>query len=283
MKLLVLADLHLDHWLMEKRDPLCELDQATRSNVAHCIVAGDLCNKGHKRWTSCLEWVASKLPNAQVWVFPGNHDYYDGRIDREDKLEAAAESVGAHFAQKRSIEIDGHRFLCCTLWTNFNLFGEPQQWAAMHDAGRVMNDYRYIRVERKGYGRLEPRESAAIHADHRGWLDAELAKPFDGETIVVTHHAPHPKVLSRAGNSIDAAYASDLSRLIERHQPAWWIHGHTHRPTDFVLGRTRVANASTGYPEECPEGTGGRSFVLLDTDHLVEHDLRLDGGDTPAI
>lgn len=250
MKVLVLADLHLDTWSGTGRDPLAHLDPATAASVDHCIIAGDLTNKGAARWTSAIEWLTASLPKARIHVIPGNHDYYDGQIDREDKLAEAAAAAGADLAQKRVIEIDGVRFLCCTLWTDFRLNGEALRFGAMHDAGNLMNDYKRIRIEREGYRRIGPGHVARIHDEHRAWLEAELALGDPGQTVVVTHHAPHPDCLGSTMAPVAAAYASDLSALIARHQPAAWIHGHTHRPVNFTLGETRILNVSIGYAFE---------------------------------
>jgi hypothetical protein len=36
--------------------------------------------------------------------------------------------------------------------------------------------------------------------------------------------------------------------------PAVWVHGHTHRSRDDVVGRTRIISNPRGYPDQ--EGTG---------------------------
>lgn len=48
-------------------------------------------------------------------------------------------------------------------------------------------------------------------------------------------------------DDIHAAFASDLSWLIECHQPALWIHGHTHTASDYRVGSMRVVNTQRGY------------------------------------
>ena len=114
-------------------------------------------------------------------------------------------------------------------------------------AAKGMNDYKHVRVVAREYARLRPVDTIALHRDHLHWLEAALAKQFDGETFVVSHHAPHPTCLP-AGHSLSAAYASDLSTLILRHQPLVWAHGHVHQHRDVQLGRTRIVNVSLGYP-----------------------------------
>ncbi|MDU0953809.1 MAG: hypothetical protein E6614_17045 [Bradyrhizobium sp.] len=60
-------------------------------------------------------------------------------------------------------------------------------------------------------------------------LTGLLETPFDGPTIVVTHHAPGwGSVAERYRNDrVTAAYASDLSALILATQPTLWVHGIT--------------------------------------------------------
>ncbi len=158
--------LHLDHWHAARRDPFTHLSTEWREGIHHCIVAGDLINDGTRRWPRALEWLSRQLPCARIAIFFGNHDFYEGRIDREDKLRAA-ERVGATYGQKAVLEIGRTRLLCCTLWTDFNLFGAAAQPSAMYDARRLMNDYRSIRVERDDFRHLPPADTRSrISACH---------------------------------------------------------------------------------------------------------------------
>ena len=75
MNLLTLADLHLDFHLEDGVDPFEKVPEEQRHAVTHCVLAGDLSNKGHKRWARCLPWVAEQFPNAQIFALPGNHNY----------------------------------------------------------------------------------------------------------------------------------------------------------------------------------------------------------------
>ena len=96
-----------------------------------------------------------------------------------------------------------------------------------------------------------PEQALALHRESRAWLEAELARPWDGKTVVVTHHAPHPMSIAPKyrGDPITPAFVSDLSAVIERHQPNLWIHGHTHASFDYVVPgtKTRVVCNPRGY------------------------------------
>ena len=90
LKVLVLADLHLDFHLNQGIDPFEQVPSKQLQGVTHLFLVGDLSNKGHKQWKRCLPWVIERMPNAKVYVCPGNHDYYGSKIDREDKLRDVA-------------------------------------------------------------------------------------------------------------------------------------------------------------------------------------------------
>ena len=97
------------------------------------------------------------------------------------------------------------------------------------------------------------------------FLDAEMSLPFDGPTVVVTHHAPHPRSLMTTPgdrDDLDACYASDLTWMMGKHSPALWIHGHTHVPSDYMIGSTRVVCNPRGYPGEIQHARWRRDLVV---------------------
>lgn len=111
-------------------------------------------------------------------------------------------------------------------------------------AKRSINDYWMIYG--KGGKRLEPRDTLKLHLTAVRWLDAELSKPFDGKTVVVTHFAPHRGCVppQYEGSEMSPYFVTDLSRLMKKHQISVWCHGHTHTNTDFLAeGGCRVISA----------------------------------------
>ena len=132
-RIFITADLHLDLWLAAGRDPLAALDAATWADLDALIIAGDLANKPKTRWPKLLARISRHIDPARIHIFPGNHDYYDHVLDGDDRLERICAAAGCHFEQKREIVIGRTRLLCCTLWTDFALTGDPD--AAMARAG----------------------------------------------------------------------------------------------------------------------------------------------------
>ncbi len=259
LQVLVIADLHADHWRARGEDPILDVDL---DNIDALILAGDISNKGHVQWRFAIEELSNRIEPNKIFLMPGNHDYYGGKIDREDKLYETARKAGANFVQKSVLVFGNTRFLCCTLWTDMHLGGGPID-QNLENADRRMNDHKAIRIASDGYRKFSSLHAARLHHDHRLWLGEQLATPFVGKTIVVTHHAPLPDCIHNDDwSDVPCCYASDLSELIQRYQPDVWLHGHTHVPTNLTLGSTRISNVSIGYPGKRDSGRERADLAL---------------------
>jgi Icc-related predicted phosphoesterase len=42
--------------------------------------------------------------------------------------------------------------------------------------------------------------------------------------------------------------SSQMVEIIETHQPALWVYGHTHECDDQTIGQTRIISNQLGYP-----------------------------------
>ncbi|MNT58129.1 3',5'-cyclic adenosine monophosphate phosphodiesterase CpdA [compost metagenome] len=79
------------------------------------------------------------------------------------------------------------------------------------------------------------------------WLSEELAKSFDGKTVVVTHHAPVlDQVADDLPEHLDAAYANDWPELLGNTD--LWVYGHTHVAASFTKFGCHVVSNPRGYP-----------------------------------
>ena len=252
MSVLVVADLHLDMWLQAGRDPFAALPPEFLASLEGLIVAGDLSNKPKVRWPHMIRHLARYIDPGHIHLLPGNHDYYNHILHGDERLAAICTDTGVNFVQKSVINIGNTRFLCCTLWTDFALRGDPAR--AMPAAQRVMKDYKYIRHGAADFRRIRPSDTAILHAAHRAWLQDRLSEPFTGRTIVVTHHCPHPELINRQRSDLDPVYGSNLLPMVDKFQPDAWLFGHTHWHVEATVGRTQVQNVSLGYPDQVSEG-----------------------------
>jgi Icc-related predicted phosphoesterase len=238
----ILSDLHLEltrGWDLPAGDARPVFDVL--------VVAGDLVTRMERG----VKWLRERVPDRPVLYIAGNHEPYGQDIDLDlEKARAAAAGSNVRVMQNDTVTISDFTFLGSTLWTDFDLFDDPDY--AMAAAGETMNDYRKIRIANYGL-RLRPKDTALRHMESRDFIARELRKP--GRHVVVTHHGPHPDA-ARRGFECDissAAYTSDLSALIQECGPQLWIYGHTHESRDFTVGRTRIVSNAKGYGPWLPQ------------------------------
>lgn len=263
---LVLADFHYDAYLRRGLDPFVTngLQALVGPHYAAIIIAGDLINDPKSQLGPALRWLIKLFAPAPVFFLPGNHDFYSAGIDEEDVLREITADAGATYAQKLELVQGDTRFLMATLWTDFGLRGDPA--AAMRVAWSRMNDHPRISMPSNKAGmsgwddpQWRPRSAVTpavlrqIHFDHRDWIERRLVEPFNGRSVVVSHHAPHPAAQG-AIDGLSPAFGSDLSDMILRYQPDLWLFGHTHQRLWAQISRTVVRNVSVGYPGEHSDG-----------------------------
>jgi hypothetical protein len=88
---------------------------------------------------------------------------------------------------------------------------------------------------------FRPDDAIRLHAEQKAWLEEKLVEPFDGLTVVATHHAPHRGSLASrfAKDPISGAFVSGLPKKLFE-VPVFWVHGHTHDSLDYRLAGCRV-------------------------------------------
>ena len=209
MRLLVLSDLHLEHrsaWVVPESFPPFDV----------AVIAGDVdaspAHAVHRLAT------APGLTERPIVFVPGNHEYYRGCL--EERLaagRAACAGTRVHLLDRGTQVLAGVRFVGATLWTDYALFGDPN--AAMAACRRTINDHRLMTIGPPGARRpFLPEDAAAIHGGDVAFIEAELARPFAGPSVVVTHHAPHiGSVAPRyARDPASPGFVSDLGLTIGR-------------------------------------------------------------------
>lgn len=186
---------------------------------------------------------------AVVYV-PGNHEYYENTIEwlDEEFYTLAEKHPTFHFLQPGVVVIDDVRFIGGTLWTDFNGNDDVTKLACSWR----MNDYNFIKRNVNGYQNMEidPSFIQEINARHRRFFEAQLQIPFDGKTIVVSHHAP----LLMCGEGFfhrgyrnehltEYAYCNTgLENWFADYDFHYWLHGHIHKwQTHDVCGKQIIA------------------------------------------
>ncbi|MBY4829566.1 metallophosphoesterase [Burkholderia dolosa] len=273
MKVRVLSDLHL-----ESNQP----DAIAHADADLVVLAGDIHNHAEG-----LRWAAETFdPAVPVIYVPGNHEYYDGEFGAlETAMRDAARAIDHVHYLNNDVYVDPQRrfrVLGTTLWADFTLFGadDASVARAIDAAQRAMLDFKGLiqvtwphdAVLHRATGKAErdftPADAISLHRQSRAWLEAQLAAPFAGRTIVVTHHAPHVRSLAPryAQDAASAGFVTALPTLV-RPPVDLWIHGHTHTSFDYVAdGGTRVVCNPRGYIHR---RTGERENTAFEWDKIV--------------
>lgn len=240
MKIALYSDLHLELYPY--------LPEVLPADMV--ILAGDIHTKARG-----IRWAAETFGVPVLYV-AGNHEYYAGHLDNtltKMRDEAAKTNGQVTILERETVECGGVRFLGATAWTDFSIHGE-RLYSAL-DAEHSMNDYVRIRAT-ENYRKLIPSDLIRINEATRDWLRRELATPYDGKTVVITHHSPCPQSIPEwrrlCRDKLNPAYANDWTQ-----ESFWrpdcvdlWAHGHIHDACDYIEKGVRVVSNPLGYGDK---------------------------------
>jgi len=185
-------------------------------------------------------------PYPVVYV-PGNHEFYDGKMTDvlADLQHRAPDFPNVKILAPGTWEHGEVRFIGCTLWTDYAVFGEDNVDAAMALCAEKIVDHSSIRnTDDRPF---LPANALTLHRAQRQWLRDRLAEPYAGKTVVITHHGPHRNSIAPhyADDLTSAAYASNLEDCLGI--ATLHIHGHTHESFDYKTSGTRIIANPMGY------------------------------------
>lgn len=237
MRLQLVSDLHLE---TRKHDVALDAGISPVPGADVLVIAGDI-GAGVQAISYFRDWPVPVLYVA------GNHEYYRGDIDAiTADLRLQASGTAIHFLERDGVVIDGVRFLGTTLWTDYAIYGVAKRFEAMAQAEYELNDHKLIRYQT---GPFRARQALDRFNGNVAWLQQHLAVPFDGETVVITHHGPHWNSIHAKYHAerslLSAAFVSDLTSLMG--VATLWVHGHVHDSFDYLVNGTRVVTNPRGY------------------------------------
>ncbi|MGZ5615443.1 MAG: metallophosphoesterase [Methylobacter sp.] len=225
MRINYFSDIHLEFELLK-----------TPNNDADIVVAAGDIGIG----TQGVDWL--KTLNKPVIYVAGNHEFYTQEYRQalqQIRLQCADSNI--HFLENEYFVFQDVRFLGCTLWADLFVDGDKKA----EDLGKSLNDFQRIQFDGRQF---DAAQFSFLHQNSKTWLEQELAKPFPGKTVVVTHHAPS---LWSWNESIHAprklAYCNDMRPLLHEYEIAAWIHGHVHSQLDYRIADARILCNPRGY------------------------------------
>lgn len=258
MKIHLVSDIHAE------MDSTLKLTAPPEADLI--VLAGDIANG-----TDGIEWAQQAYgTEIPIVMIAGNHEFYDNEISVTKDIAKCAAGTNIHFLDNQSKVIDDVRFVGTTLWTSLNDYSDQSVIDYLH---QQMNDYHYVKatdfysdpvivkqataiqedfLESNGArkGLLVPVFTYMKHLEAVKYLEAELNKPHDGKTIIVTHHAPSYNSVNPAKLKYEDAYASSLEYLINKHSDVInaWFHGHLHVPVNYKIFGVPIISNPRDYP-----------------------------------
>ena len=215
------------------------------------IAAGDI-----GIFSQGVKWL-KKLNKPVVYV-AGNHEFYGCEYNQTLKmLRDECKGSSICFLENDTFIYKNIRFLGCSLWADLYLEGEEKANAL----GKALNDFRKITYSDEPFNQ---KLFSTLHYSSKKWLEDELAKPHDGKTVVITHHAPTEWSWDNSKNKLKKiAYCTDLRYLFHEYEIEAWFHGHIHSPGDYRIAGARILSNPRGY-------VGRKSVESFDQNKIVE-------------
>lgn len=231
----VASDLHFE-FLSEESQRVVFGPDHVKGDIL--VLAGDLTNDPND--FKCFVGKAN-----HIIIVMGNHEYYGHKLDRIQYWKTSFEDFGSvHVMDNEVLELPEYdlRIIASTLWASL------AEGTQAEECRRCIADFTAIRG-------MTTDLYMQLHQKAVDYISHVLASPFDGKTVVVTHHAPswrsnHPKF---AASAVAGLFCSNLEYLMEEYSPELWIHGHTHDAWDYNVFNTRVVCNPSGYYKEGPK------------------------------
>lgn len=236
MKIHIASDLHLNF-----------ADLVLPGGADLLILAGDITEHRfvvqHERF---FKEECTKYPKV-LYVF-GNHEFYRGYIDATPYLIRALMPANVQVLEDQMVDIGDWTFVGSTLWTDMNR-GCPM--TKFHLKSGMM-DFKVISKTKEPWSRFTPDSAQERHYKSKGYIDIvarDLRK--DRNIFVITHHAPtfmSVDPIYAHDRYMNGGYASGLGDFIlDRPNIRYWVHGHMHNDSDYMVGDCRVICHPRGY------------------------------------
>ena len=174
------------------------------------VLAGDIIYLGNRQLmhNEYFDWLSDSY--EQVYIVPGNHEYYGG-YELRDTLKDFEMEVrpNVRYLNNKSVIIGDTELFFTTLWSKV-----PN--ACIADLQNGMNDFRLICYKNSV---LFAGELNGLHDICLGWLDGALEASTARHKIVITHHCPTMNDIlnNYPGGRLNSGFMVDDDEFIANH------------------------------------------------------------------
>ena len=232
------SDIHLE--FMNTNQVQKTLQQFTANSEEVLILAGDIGNPFHPYYETFMSHINQQF--QKTFVIPGNHEYYTHGYtlsETNTKLQSILQTLPNISFLNNSCEVfeDVH-FIGTTLWSD------------VKNPAIQINDTKYIQG-------MNVQTYQTEHIACRTFLEQALQISPTKPNVIITHHMPSydligPQYRSPSMEPYNQWFATDLNQLIEsnKYRIKCWFYGHTHTPSEQILGGVPMLCNPVGYPNE---------------------------------
>ena len=249
MQIQLLSDLHLEAHPLFAPEPVPGADVLVLAGDIGSYQEGSLLEGEHfglERFSPLPQW--GGWPTPVIFV-PGNHEYDMQDFDAaHTRLRRTCDLLGLLWLERETVVMEGVRFVGTTLWSDFDSIADHKGCTDLAERLRMRQKaYRAadFYLSKTGCTRAgTPWLAETVRAqalECHGWLSTELARPFGGPTVAVTHFAPSLRSADPRYGLVPgtAGFCNALDHLLPHAQ--LWLHGHLHAPSDYTVSGTDPA------------------------------------------
>jgi predicted phosphodiesterase len=249
MEIQICSDLHLE--FANNRDWLKKHPLTPKAEIL--VIAGDTyyLNKDYTK-LDFIQQVSNDFD--QVYLIPGNHEYYDG-FDAVSALTEMKKEILPNVAMINNsiVEYGDIQLIFSTMWSTIH-----QNVLAIK---RGMMDFHKIKMNNKPLSitQFNQLHQAAFQFIHKA------VKTTSTKKIIITHHLPSLACNAPQfkGSLLNDAFCVDKTDFILNNQIDYWIYGHSHRNLDdFSISNTQMVTNQFGYVGSNEQHTFDYSKVI---------------------
>lgn len=246
----VVSDLHMEFMRNSVEEIITDIIKTDeRDKETILVLAGDISSRPLTVINTIKE--CEKRFHSVIYV-PGNHEFYhnDTREWNDVMMNGIENLKNISLLNVKSSIIENTRFVFGILWADGG-----KSLADNRYVERCLNDFTLIKIN----GALFTVEQMIDwHKQQKADIIKFLKEPFNGKTIVVTHHLPSYTLISERFKNknplkpdMNGGFACYCDDIFESdYAPSLWIHGHTHDTIDTIINKTRVVCNPYGYSHE---------------------------------